>query len=62
MWWNPEQKADDEFEDEEGDEEEEKEQPEEPEPESGPSLLSAISTDESELVMDSYEIVWCVTH
>ena len=46
VWWNPVQKAADEFEDEEGDEDEEKEQPEQLKPESGPSLLSSISTNE----------------
>ena len=48
MWWNPVQKADDELvDDEEEEEDEEKEQPEEPEPETGASILSAISADES---------------
>lgn len=45
MWFNPVQKAEDEFEDEE--DEEEKEQPEEPEPEVGPQLLTSIAEDES---------------
>ena len=49
MWWNPSQKADDELVEDEEEEDEEKEQPEEPEPETGPSLLSAISADESNL-------------
>ena len=44
-WFNPVQKAEDEFEDEE--DEEEKEQPEEPEPEVGPQLLTSIAEDES---------------
>lgn len=44
-WFNPVQKAEDEFEDE--DDEEEKEQPEEPEPEVGPQLLASIAEDES---------------
>lgn len=43
-WFNPVQKAKDEFEDEE-EEEEEKEQIEEPEPETGPPLLTAIDQD-----------------
>ncbi|XP_065882304.1 radial spoke head protein 6 homolog A-like [Dysidea avara] len=43
-WFNPVQKAEDEFEDEE--DEEEKEQPEEPEPEIGPQLLTSISEDD----------------
>lgn len=47
VWWNPIQKADDEFEEEEYDEDDEKEQPEEPEPEEGPSLLTAASEDAS---------------
>lgn len=43
-WYNPVQKADDEFEDgEEGDEE--KEQPEELEPETGPQLLTSVAED-----------------
>ena len=49
MWWNPVQKADDEFEEEE-DEEDEKEQPEEPEPEDGPPLLTSAAEDASEWV------------
>ena len=49
MWWNPSQKADDELVEDEEEEDEEKEQPEEPEPETGPSLLSAISANESNL-------------
>ena len=47
-WWNPVQKADDEFEDEEEDEEEDKEQPDEPEPETGPPMLTSISEDTSQ--------------
>lgn len=43
VWWNPVQKADDEFEDEE--EEEEREEPDEPEPEQGPPLLTPLSED-----------------
>ena len=43
-WFNPKQKAEDEFEDEE-EEDEEKEQIEEPEPETGPPLLTAIDQD-----------------
>ena len=46
-WFNPIQKAEDEFEDEEEDEEE-KEQLEEPEPETGPSLLTSIEQDTRE--------------
>ena len=46
-WFNPVQKAEDEFEDEEEDEEE-KEQLEEPEPETGPSLLTSIEQDTRE--------------
>ena len=47
VWWNPIQKADDEFEEEE-EEEDEKEQPEEPEPEDGPPLLTSAAEDASE--------------
>ena len=43
-WFNPVQKAEDEFEDEE-DEGEEKEQIDEPEPEQGPALLTSIDQD-----------------
>ena len=43
-WFNPVQKAKDEFEDEE-EEDEEKEQIEEPEPETGPPLLTTIDQD-----------------
>ena len=51
MWWNPDEKAGDELvDDEEEEEEEEKEQPPEAEPETGPSLLSAISADESKFI------------
>ena len=46
VWWNPVEKAEDEFEDEE-EEEEEKEQPEEPEPETGPPLLTSAAEDAS---------------
>ena len=45
-WWNPVQKAEDEFEDEE--EEEDREQPEEPEPETGPPILTSAAEDNSE--------------
>ena len=45
VWWNPVQKAEDEFEEEE-EEEEEREQPDEPEPEIGPPLLTSASEDE----------------
>lgn len=45
-WYNPVQKAEDEFEDgEEGDDE--KEQPEELEPETGPQLLTSVAEDAS---------------
>ena len=47
VWWNPVQKADDEFEEEE-EEDEEKEQPDEPEPETGPPLLTSAAEDERE--------------
>ena len=47
MWFNPVQKADDEFDDEE--DEEEKEEPDEPEPENGPKLLTSVAEDASEL-------------
>ena len=47
-WFNPVQKTDDEFDEEEDDEDEEKEQPDELEPETGPSLLQAVSEDASE--------------
>ncbi len=47
VWWNPIQKADDEFEEEE-DDNDEKEQPEEPEPEDGPPLLTSAAEDASE--------------
>ena len=43
MWYNPVQKAEEEFEDEE--EEEEREEPDEPEPEKGPALLTPLSED-----------------
>ena len=46
MWWNPVQKADDQFDDDEEDEEE-REQPDEPEPETGPPLLTSAAEDES---------------
>ena len=46
VWWNPIQKADDEFEDEEEDDEE-KEQLDEPEPETGPPLLTSAAEDAS---------------
>ena len=46
MWFNPVQKADDEFDDEE--DEEEKEEPDEPEPENGPKLLTSVAEDASE--------------
>ena len=45
VWWNPVQKAEDEFEEEE-EEDEEREQPDEPEPETGPPLLTSASEDE----------------
>ena len=50
VWWNPVQKADDEFEEEEEEEEDEKENPDEPEPEDGPPLLTSVSEDDSELL------------
>jgi radial spoke head protein 4A len=43
VWFNPVQKAEEEFEDEE--EEEEREEPEEPDPEKGPPLLTPLSED-----------------
>lgn len=49
VWWNPVQKADDEFEEEEYDEEDEKEQPNAQEPEDGPPLLTSAAEDASEL-------------
>lgn len=48
VWWNPVQKAEDEFEEEE-EEDEEREQPDEPEPETGPPLLTSASEDERKL-------------
>lgn len=48
-WFNPVQKAKDEFEDEE-EEDEEKEQIEEPEPETGPPLLTTIDQDNRKLL------------
>lgn len=48
VWWNPVQKAEDEFEEEE-EEEEEREQPDEPEPEIGPPLLTSASEDERKI-------------
>ena len=47
LWWNPVQKAEDEFEEEEYDEDDEKEQPEEPEPEDGPKILTSAAEDAS---------------
>ncbi len=47
VWWNPVQKAEDEFEEEEEEEDEDREQPEEPEPETGPQLLTSIAEDAS---------------
>ena len=50
VWWNPVQKADDEFEEaEEEEDDEEKEQPDEPEPEDGPPILTSAAEDASEL-------------
>ncbi|KAK0041151.1 radial spoke head protein 4 A [Biomphalaria pfeifferi] len=43
-WWNPVQKAEEDFEEDE--EEEEREEPDEPEPEVGPPLLTPIAEDE----------------
>ena len=59
MWWNPSQKAEDELVEDEEEEDEEKEQPEEPEPETGPSLLSAISADESESTQYRPSLLCC---
>ncbi len=51
VWWNPVQKADDEFEEaEEEEDDEEKEQPDEPEPEDGPPILTSAAEDASELM------------
>ena len=47
-WWNPVQKADNEFEDDEADEEEDREQLDEPKPETGPNMLTSISEDTSQ--------------
>lgn len=50
VWWNPVQKADDEFDEEEDEDDDEKEQPDEPEPEVGPTLLTSAAEDASKLL------------
>ena len=47
VWWNPVQKADDEFEEEEVEDNDEKEQPDDPEPENGPPILTSAAEDAS---------------
>lgn len=59
MWFNPIQKADDEFDDEE--DEEEKEEPDEPEPENGPKLLTSVAEDASELNISSIINFLCIS-
>ena len=55
VWWNPIQKADDEFEEEE-EEDEEREQPDEPEPETGPPLLTSAAEDERKDSAESLQL------
>ena len=53
-WFNPVQQQEDDFEDEE--DEEEREEPDEPEPEVGPPLLTPISEDIGEYLLQLYNV------